>query len=790
MTPDWVSRAWPTLWLATLCAAAPAVPAEADRPAIVSGAIRAGESLEAVLSALDARGYTIVYSSALVRPDMKLLAAPAATNIEELLREILAPWKLRAVRGSNGDWLIAKDATPAAPMTQAEPTEKLEDLAVVDVTATRMRLAVAGASETFLDRRDVERLPHLADDAMRMLKVLPGVSGGDFSAALNIRGGRLDEALLTIDGAEIHNAFHFRDINGALSVLDTNLVHGIDFVTGGMTADLGDYMSGAVALETSRPSPADEFRHGAGISFVSAYGRTSGNFADDRGSWLLSVRRGFLDVLTERVVPDDEQLTPRYTDVFAAAGYDLGENTTLNARFLLSDDDLKFLSEDDTDDINSAGKGHSKHLWFSLDHAFSDAARSRTVLSAATVRQTRDASGEEEDERQGIVRSDNEFRFLDLRQDWSWAFGETRLARFGFNVGQQDGDYDYSLYSRVMDPLVTPVPFETRYATQMSVRMRKYGAYAAWRQRIGSRFTAEVGGRVDAYRYEMGQDFGTVSPRVNAIYAVGDAGELRAAWGLVHQPQRVNELQVEDNVTRIFEPERARHIVLGYTHRFAHGLSARLDLYDKAYEDLRPRFENALDNTQLIPEGAIDRIRIDAPEARARGVELTVRRVAERGIGGWLSLALARAEDFEDGEWVPRLWEQRETLSFGGSWTGASWNVSVAGLVHSGTPITALGIDVTQQPDGEYSVVGEAGPRNGDRLDTYARIDLRVNREVRLASSRLSLYLEVTNLLDRKNECCVDEFRLRPGSMDAPTLEVESGYWLPRLPSLGFQWEF
>jgi hypothetical protein len=57
------------------------------------------------------------------------------------------------------------------------------------------------------------------------------VTGGDFSAALNIRGGRREEALLTIDGAEIHNAFHFRDLDGALSVLDTNLVQGIDFIT-------------------------------------------------------------------------------------------------------------------------------------------------------------------------------------------------------------------------------------------------------------------------------------------------------------------------------------------------------------------------------------------------------------------------------------------------------------------------------------------------------------------------------------------------------------------------------
>ena len=65
----------------------------------------------------------------------------------------------------------------------------------------------------------------------------------------------------------------------AFSVLDTNLVQGIDFVTGGMTADFGDYMSGAVGLQTRRPTPDDSYRNGVGISFVSAYGRSSGTFS-------------------------------------------------------------------------------------------------------------------------------------------------------------------------------------------------------------------------------------------------------------------------------------------------------------------------------------------------------------------------------------------------------------------------------------------------------------------------------------------------------------------------------
>jgi hypothetical protein len=566
-------------------------------------------------------------------------------------------------------------------------------------------------------------------------------------------------------------------------------VEGIDFITGGMTADIGDYMSGAVGLQTRRPSPSDEYRHGVGISFVSAYGRSSGTFAADRGSWLVSARRGFLDVLTERVVDEDDQLTPRYTDVFAAVGYEIGERTVLDARFLLSDDDLKFLTDDKQDDIDSAGKGHSMHLWFTLEHDFSDALRSRTLLSAATVRQTRDASGTE-DRRSGTVHSDNEFRFFDLRQDWSWELSETQMPRWGFNLGDHGGDYDYALSSTLSDPLITPVPIDTRYDTRMGVDMRKAGLYGAWRTRITPRLTTEVGARWDTYRYGTGLESDAVSPRMNAVYAIGDSGELRAAWGVMHQPQLVNELQVEDGVTQFFAPERVRQTVVGYTHRFAHGLSARLDVYDKAYDDLRPRFDNVLDPVQMIPEGAADRVRIDAAEARARGVELTLRREAELGLAGWISLGWARAEDLENGEWRARGWEQRQSVSFGGSWTGASWNLSLAGLYHGGTPTTALDIEVTPLPGGQFEVVGEVGPRNGDRLRPYSRVDLRVNRDVVLQNSKLSLYVEVTNLFSRSNDCCIEDYRVITGRSRQPELEVDVGSWLPLLPSLGFHWEF
>ena len=177
---------------------------------------------------------------------------------------------------------------------------------------------------------------------MRMLKVLPGVAGGDFSAALNIRGGRREEALLTIDGAEIHNAFHFRDLDGALSVLDTNLVEGIDFMTGGMTADVGDYMSGVGRIADAATVAGGRLQHGVGHQFRQCLRPHLRHF---RGRSRLVAGFG-----AARISRRADRARGRGRRAAHAAlhrrvrgrGFDFGERTSLAARFLLSDDDLKF----------------------------------------------------------------------------------------------------------------------------------------------------------------------------------------------------------------------------------------------------------------------------------------------------------------------------------------------------------------------------------------------------------------------------------------------------------------
>ena len=112
-----------------------------------------------------------------------------------------------------------------------------------------------------------------------------------------------------------------------------------------------------------------------------------------------------------------------------------------------------------------------------------------------------------------------------------------------------------------------------------------------------------------------------LSPRLNLIYAPVSRLALRAAWGRFYQPQRINELQVEDGESRFFPAQRAEHRLVSLEWLLASRWRLRADAYMKVMSDLRPRYENLFDPFELFPEGEGDRIRIAPDRAEAKGLE-------------------------------------------------------------------------------------------------------------------------------------------------------------------------
>ena len=81
------------------------------------------------------------------------------------------------------------------------------------------------------------------------------------------------------------------------------------------------------------------------------------------------------------------------------------------------------------------------------------------------------------------------------------------------------------------------------------------------------------------------------------------------------------------------------------------------------------------------------------------------------------------------------------------------------------------------------------GPRNDGRYGSYATLDLRISREFDVPVGSLLAYVELSNATDRRNPCCTD-FDAELEDDGSLAVEQLNEYWWPRLPAIGFLWQF
>jgi len=123
------------------------------------------------------------------------------------------------------------------------------------------------------------------------------------------------------------------------------------------------------------------------------------------------------------------------------------------------------------------------------------------------------------------------------------------------------------------------------------------------------------------------------------------------------------------------------------------------------------------------------------------------------------------------------------------TWQLSDWILSVVARYHSGWPRTIL-VPVTMVDD-DGTVIGvdsDLSQRNQSNYDDYSRVDVRLSRTFEFQKSTFQLYLEIFNVFDTENECCVAGFELSPGSPFTASPNYDA--FLPFFPSFGFVWTF
>lgn len=676
-------------------------------------------------------------------------------------------------------------------------------VALKGITVTPGRFNIMGtepAAQQTLTRREIQSIPQLGDDFFRAVSRLPGMGSNDFSTRFTVRGREYDEILVTLDGLQIYEPFHLKDIDGgAMSAVDGAAVESIDLMTGGFPVEYGNRMSGVFNIR-SRNVPPDQNRFTVGLSFINARALAEGTFDHNRGSWILSARRGYIDYVLKLADPENK-IKPNYYDLFSKVRYQLGSRSVLAANFFYAHDNLEYKGDDlDIGDTLTTRFGNA-YGWLTLWTQPHPKLSGQTLASVGRVYHDRrgqlymsDISSVET-----TAQDNKDFSFEGLKTDWEYEASQRLLLKFGADVRDLSADYDYLsrdyLYSYQTDADSTWVRLD--YIDSVSHNFRKTGyrtsAYLSSRTRLARHLVAEAGVRYDHASY-TGDDL--LSPRVNLVVELDDRTTLRAGWGYYYQIQEVNGISAGDGETDFYPAQKTEQRVIGYEHEFESGLRLRLEGYYKKYSDLRPALRNSFEVIVPFPEREFDREIVYRNRSKSQGVEAYLKKDTGGKLSWWLSYAYAKTEDVVDSivfssdgssayynAAIPTPHDQRHTFYIDAHYRPTTrWQLSSSFQYHSGWPYTDVYLASANTSEGTRYWV-QAGDHWASRYDPFHRLDLRVSRFFPLRSGRITAFVELLNVLGKKNVRGYDYDLLNSGT--GYYIDKNAEHWFGRIPSFG-----
>lgn len=738
-----------------------------------------GEPLNQALDELERSGLTLIYSSVLVTPELRVLEDPGRGASEDIARRLLAPHRLTLKPIRAGTFAIVRADPDADPITLTDPPppaasseEAIEEIAVY---ASRYRVAPqrgAGAAE--LTRDDIEALPGLDQDVLRVTKYLPGTATNGVSSRPYVRGGRQSELAVYYDGIPLFEPFHFKDFQGLLGVLDPAVVGSLDFYSGVLPVRFGDRLSGALDIVPRRADDQDRWILGLSPLYASAV--ASGRTDTRNIEWLAAGRSSTVGLVLDEV--DKRVGDPDFGDALARLELPIGTNDKLVAGWMLLDDSLDF---EDADEAERAVASYRDATgWLRGEFALADRWRLDTALSH-TERHT---------SRRGSIARDNAFGSVDdvrrhdattTRIELSRAVKRAQLV-FGVEAEYYSSEYEYrndvSFEPRFAAAFGRPV--SSQFDRDLDVTGRAYAAYLLYAWEATPRLTVSGGLRWDGERYED-FDANQFSPRLLFDWHPWERWRFRAAFGRTHQAERPDELQIQD-AEDVFHPaQRADQGVLAVEHQLARDWSVRVEAFHKRVDSPLPIYENLLDSLVPLPELEVDRVRVAPRGSSAYGVESTLRWQPAERWSGWMAYSWTESEDAFPGREVARTWDQRNAVNAGLSWTRRPWQLSGTVQWRSGWRRNALRL--VDADTGELELL----PRNSLAYPSALSIDLRATWTWALRASSLHFYADMGNAANSNTPCCTRYELVANGGTWSLDRKYSSA--LPRYVLLGVNWE-
>lgn len=643
-----------------------------------------------------------------------------------------------------------------------------------------------------MDIKEMNAIPVLfgEKDIMKSIQLMPGIaSAGDGNSGFFVRGGNVDQNLILLDEAPVYNPSH---LLGFFSVFNSDAIKDMTMYKSGVPAEYGGRSASVMDVHMNDGN-MKRYGFSGGLGLISARLAVQGPIVKDKGSFIITGRRTYLDLFIPLVQKDAKGTKLYFYDLNAKINYMIGKKDRLYLSGYFGRDVLKF-----NDFGFDWGNATATLRW---NHVFNEKLFSNTSFIFSNY-----------DYGIGIGFGTSNFKIsagiqdLNLKEDLTYYHNPKNTMRFGFNViyhnyrpGRLESDGANAFNEIILD---------NAYATESAI-------YAANEQKIWRGLSARYGVRLtmfnrlgagtifqyndqneitDSTTYGKAQNIKTYfgfEPRLSLTYAFTQSISVKASYHRMYQYNHLLSNSTAGTPTDVWipsspilKPQFSDQYSLGYFQNFFN------DQFEFSIEGYYKDMYNVVDyenGADLLLNKKVES-QLAFGSGRSYGGELLFRRKTGK-ITGWISYTLSKTQRKVAG------------VNNGNYYNATQDRTHDIAIVLSYRPIERLSIaanwvfytgNAVTFPSGVYLVDGELVPyyteRNGYRMPDYHRLDMSVTLHGKKRKRFNSdLTLSIYNVYAQRNPYSIS---FRESEDNPGTTEIVKLSLFTIVPSITWNFKF
>lgn len=624
-------------------------------------------------------------------------------------------------------------------MELGESIQDIDEIKVVANADQNTNSTQLGSHE--LDIDEIKTLPAFMGevDIIKTIQLLPGVSSAaEGGQGFYVRGGGPDQNLVLLDEAVVYNAAH---LFGFFSVFNADAVKNVNLIKGGMPANFGGRMSSVLEVSMNEGNNK-KFRVKGGIGAISSRITVEGPLKKNKGSFVLSGRRTYIDLIMKAAISDTSPFAGSsyfFYDMNLKMNYKLGDKDRLYLSGYYGKDEFKFGNIEDGFSVDMPwGNGIAALRW---NHLFS----SRLFMNVTgTYTNYLFKFGSAQDQfrfelNSGISDWGGKVDFSyypSTRHTLKWGLDYTfhTFTPISVSAESNDVEFDTGLAQKLISHESAAYVLD-EFDLNEKIKINAGIRYSTF-QHVGP-FTRYFKGdgisTQDSTRtYEKGdliQFYHGLEPRISGRIKLNKNSSIKAGYAYNYQYVHLTSLSAVSLPTDVWypttskaKPQQGWQTSLGYFKNFNQNMfETSIELYYKGLKNLIEYKEGALPNDNVNDN--TDNLLVFGT-GWSYGTEFFIKKKKGK-FTGWIGYTWSKTErkfpDLNNGVPFPAKYDRRHDLSVILSYKlNERWVFSSAFIYATGNTLTLPSSWYVQDKD----LLFNYGPRNSTRMAPYHRLDL------------------------------------------------------------------